>query len=390
MPVIKLAFLDVGQGDTTVITCPETQEAIVVDCVDSLSVLAYLEKEHIKQLRGVIITHLHTDHYAEVADLLNNCTDVVGTKGCEVLATTEEIIVLSQRRKRNVKAGEQENTENWMRDSDNHSEMYENQPSSDSSNLPLSPLATLHQWCQQHTERCEPIQATKHSSLPFTGTLANSLQLLHPPFIGYNKLKKVNLNNISVVLRVTGTGSSALLTGDLEPKGWNLLKEKYSILNSEVLKFPHHGGAWKEAEAEDLLSNIQPSIVVISVGSNNIYDHPRTNVFTSLRERDNLRVLCTQATNKCQQLVQNEQERVINQFQIQSKSTNMFFIAPRQQQCPCAGTVIIELDDEPRIIQPDSNFHESLINAHFRDHKCRISGFETSTTSSKVETTSQS
>jgi len=55
MPVIKVAFLDVGQGDTTIITCPETHEAIVVDCVDDLAVIEYLEREQIRNLRGVII-----------------------------------------------------------------------------------------------------------------------------------------------------------------------------------------------------------------------------------------------------------------------------------------------------------------------------------------------
>ena len=35
LPIVKIAFLDVGQADTIVITCPETQEAIVVDCVNA-------------------------------------------------------------------------------------------------------------------------------------------------------------------------------------------------------------------------------------------------------------------------------------------------------------------------------------------------------------------
>ena len=39
--IIKIAFLDVGQADTIVISCPETQEAIVVDCVDAKAVLDY-------------------------------------------------------------------------------------------------------------------------------------------------------------------------------------------------------------------------------------------------------------------------------------------------------------------------------------------------------------
>jgi beta-lactamase superfamily II metal-dependent hydrolase len=337
--------------------------------------LDYLEKEHIKQLRGVIITHLHADHYAEVADLLSNCTDLID-EGCEVLATTEEIIApkdldRSTRRKRKAQITGNEDLNTWMQDPDKHSEMYETQPLS-KYNLPQSPLAALHQWSQRNKDRCEIIRATKRSLLPFSGTLVKSLQLVHPPFVGYHQLKMSRLNNTSTILRITGTSSSALLTGDLEPEGWKLLKSNYPALKSNVLKFPHHGGAWKEAETDDLLDCVQPSIVVISVGSNNTYDHPKAEVFSSLHKRNKLHLLCTQATNKCQQSVQNERGSITNKFQIESKDKNTFFISPKQGHCPCAGSIIIELGDEPRVLQPDSNFHESIINIHFQTHRCRI------------------
>ncbi len=57
-PTIRIAFLDVGQGDTIVISSPETGEAIIVDCINADAVLEYLEQEEIKYLRGIVITHL--------------------------------------------------------------------------------------------------------------------------------------------------------------------------------------------------------------------------------------------------------------------------------------------------------------------------------------------
>ncbi len=81
LPIIKIAFLDVGQGDTAVISCADTHEAIVVDCVDAKAVLNYLKQEEIMHLRGVIITHLHADHYKDVASLLYNCSEVLGVQG---------------------------------------------------------------------------------------------------------------------------------------------------------------------------------------------------------------------------------------------------------------------------------------------------------------------
>ena len=81
---IKVAFLDVGQGDTIVISSAATEEAIVVDCVDGQVVTDYLMSLGIKRLRGVIITHLHADHYRGVPQLLDNCLRFLGSE-CEVL-----------------------------------------------------------------------------------------------------------------------------------------------------------------------------------------------------------------------------------------------------------------------------------------------------------------
>lgn len=71
-PVVRLAFLDVGQGDTNVISLPETKEAVIVDCVDANVVMSYLEREGIRKLRGLLVTHLHLDHYGGVVEFLNN------------------------------------------------------------------------------------------------------------------------------------------------------------------------------------------------------------------------------------------------------------------------------------------------------------------------------
>lgn len=359
-PVIKLAFLDVGQGDTTVISCPDTQEAIVVDCIDSEAVIEYFEREQIKHLRGVIITHLHADHYKQTADLLYECDKMVEVQGCEILATTEAVPKTASSKR-------------YPPDDDQHST---------DADLPLvgrgktrsstSSLSKLYDWCKNNQAKCQMILAAPNVALPIRGTITQGLQILHPPFFAYPTLRASRLNNISVVLRIEGPGSSALLTGDLEPEGWIHLKGQYSNLKSDVLKFPHHGGAWEEAEADDLLATVQPSRVVLSVGSNNTFDHPRAKVFAALRKQRNLRLLCTQATNKCQMPVQNERNNAIVAFENQVAKDRSFFLSPRKNQCPCAGTVIIELRDRPYILQPEILFHESLITTHYQNHQCNL------------------
>ncbi len=355
-PSIKIAFLDVGQADTIVISSPDTHEAIVVDCVDPKAVLNYLTREQIKYLRGIIITHLHADHYSGVANLLNNSHQVPGMQECEVVAFNEIF--------------NQKNLKQLMPDSDGHSSSYEQPLVGGKRLIPIS-LSNLFDWCTQNKRKCANLKVERRP-LPFEGTLAKSLQLLHPYFADYLDLKTKSLNNTSVVLRVIGPGSNALLTGDIEPGGWQLLLANHQDLQSDVLKFPHHG-AWKDADADSLLDNVKPSIVVMSVGTEgHVYNHPNPHVFSALSRHPHVRVLCTQATGQCQQLVENQRDSVVHQFRAEAdKNGHELFLS--KKGCPCAGTVIIELGEKAQVLQPELKFHrELIIEPHFKSHQCNI------------------
>jgi hypothetical protein len=39
---VKVAFLDVGQGDSIVVTVPNTGEAVIIDCPEADTVIEYL------------------------------------------------------------------------------------------------------------------------------------------------------------------------------------------------------------------------------------------------------------------------------------------------------------------------------------------------------------
>ncbi len=357
-PVIRVAFLDVGQGDTIVITCPETHEAIVVDCIDDQAVLKYLKREDVQYLRGVVVTHSHADHYKGIADLLNNCAHKLGIEGCEMLASSEDIANL-----RDMKAG--------LPDHDGHSTIYD-----EPRERRRSALANLHQWTVENEKRCGLLRDVRNVLLPFEGELAQNLRLLHPPLVKYSELRQSGLNNISVVLQVMRSGLSVLLMGDLEYTGWQNLLARHPDITCDVLKFPHHGGTWTEVETDELLSTLSPSKVVISVGSDNTYDHPSAGVFAALRKQDGVQLLCTQATSACLAgaSVESEISVITRKYQERAAVDSSFLVLPRRGHCPCAGTVIVELDDEVRVLQPDPAFHGSeVIHVHFRDHhKCRV------------------
>ena len=87
-----------------------------------------------------------------------------------------------------------------------------------------------------------------------------------------------DLNDTSIVLKVTYQNVSFLLTGDASTK----VEEKLNPadLESTVLKVRHHGSS--TATNEKFLNTVNPKYAIISVGENNQYEHPHTTVLNTL------------------------------------------------------------------------------------------------------------
>lgn len=97
-------------------------------------------------------------------------------------------------------------------------------------------------------------------------------------------------NNASIVLYTNLGGQRWLFTGDLEKEGENLLMEKYPTLSVDVLKAGHHGS--KSSTTEPFIKQMKPKIAVISVGENNRFKHPHTEVIARL-EKHNIHIMRT-------------------------------------------------------------------------------------------------
>jgi len=87
-----------------------------------------------------------------------------------------------------------------------------------------------------------------------------------------------DLNDTSIVLKVTYQNVSFLLTGDASTKVEDTLDRK--DLESTVLKVGHHGSS--TATDEEFLELVNPTYAVISVGKDNQYNHPHTEVLNTL------------------------------------------------------------------------------------------------------------
>jgi competence protein ComEC len=81
-----------------------------------------------------------------------------------------------------------------------------------------------------------------------------------------------DLNNNSLVVRLSYGEVSFLLTGDIEAEGEKALLDSGHDLNSTVLKLAHHGSDGSSTPA--LLDAVQPQLAVVSAGAENSFGHP--------------------------------------------------------------------------------------------------------------------
>jgi competence protein ComEC len=99
-----------------------------------------------------------------------------------------------------------------------------------------------------------------------------------------------DLNNNSVVLRVSYGRRSFLLMGDAEEAAEQRLLERDADLRCDVLKVGHHGSS--SGTTERFLRAARPRWAAISVGARNPFGHPDEEVLSRLRSLG-IRVLRT-------------------------------------------------------------------------------------------------
>lgn len=105
------------------------------------------------------------------------------------------------------------------------------------------------------------------------------IDILHPPstlLIGTSD----DLNNNSLMLRLSWKEISFLFTSDLEKEAeWYVISQRTN-LNSTVLKVGHHGS--RTSTSEQFLAAVDPEIAVVSVGADNRFALPSTEVVSRL------------------------------------------------------------------------------------------------------------
>jgi competence protein ComEC len=228
--LLKVYFLDVGQGDSQLIVTPENHQ-ILVDGGQTSAVLEKLQKLmpfSDRTIDLVILTHPERDHMQGLIGVLQRYK-VKNILWTGVLRDTSEY-------------------QQW-----------------------ISVLA------EEQKQGAEIATAQSGQTI----TAGSILITILNPYENLAGQELKDSNDSSVVFRLSFNEMDFLFTGDISTSTEKDIIERNNNLQSEVLKVAHHGS--KYSTSEEFLENIQAEIAVVSVGKNS-YGHPTPETLQKLEK----------------------------------------------------------------------------------------------------------
>lgn len=218
---MEVHFLDVGQGDATLITCDG--HAMLIDAGDDTKGTAiqnYLKKQKIKSLDYLILTHPDADHIG----------------GAPVIITKFEIAKVF--------------VSNFEKDNSTYRKLIQ---ALDDNNLKSS----------------TPAVKSKYSLGTAEFTILAPNDTYETP------------NDSSIALLMKNGKNSFLFTGDAEATAEMDILANGIDISADVYKVGHHGS--RSSTSQRFFKAVKPDYAVISCGEGNSYGHPHAETLNTLR-----------------------------------------------------------------------------------------------------------
>ena len=227
---LRIFFIDVGQGDSTLIITPD-KKTVLIDGggSDSFDVgekvlLPYLLDRRILKIDYVLISHFDTDHCGGILTIMEK-------------VKVKNIIISEQAE---------------------HSENYER-----------SKKLMIH-------KKIRLIEVKKEDKIKIGRY--SEFKILFPT----SRLLSENpLNNNSIVAQFNYNNFKMLFTGDIEKLAeQQILKAEKAEIRADILKVAHHGS--KTSSIPEFIKAVKPKIALIGVGKNNTFGHPNQQTIKNL------------------------------------------------------------------------------------------------------------
>lgn len=221
--VMVAHFIDVGQGDSTLIQSPNGKTILVDGGKESAGekVVSYLKKAGVTSIDVLIATHPDADHIGGLTDVL------------------ESIPV-----KKVMDSGKVHTTETYF----GYLSLI------DSKNISFE--------------------------VPKTGQVLNIDSSLNIQVLNSGDRNVSDNNENSIVLKITYGTVSFLLTGDAGTEVEDEMIKKFNV-KSTVLKAGHHGGSTSTSQV--FVNAVKPEVTILSYGKDNSYGHPTDAVVSRLK-----------------------------------------------------------------------------------------------------------
>jgi len=222
---LTVNFLDVGQGDSILVKYDNKTMLIDAGEKDKGEVIsAYLKNQDIATLDYVVATHPHSDHIGGMVDILNSFkVEHFIDSGYPYTSKTYEDMLTTI----------------------------------DKKNIPFE----------------TPKRGDKINFAP-----GIDVQVLNSG----NSYFTDDLNQNSIVLKITDGTVSFLLTGDVGIEAENeIMKAGYNV-NADILKVGHHGS--RTSSSASFINAVSPAVSVIEVDAGNDYGHPHKETLDRLQK----------------------------------------------------------------------------------------------------------
>lgn len=222
LPSMETHFIDVGQGDSSLIVTPNGKTILIDGGKKSAGekVLSYLNKQGIQSIDLLVATHPDADHIGGLIDVLQSVSV-----------------------KKVLDSGKSHTSQTYL------------------------------EYLNLIDKKAIPFEVAKTGSLI---SLDNSVKI---QVLNSGDSAEDN-NEASVVLKISYGTIDFLYTGDAGVEAEANMISKYNV-EAEVLKVGHHGS--ETSSSQTFINAVKPRVSVLSVGVDNSYGHPDSVVVDRLK-----------------------------------------------------------------------------------------------------------